>query len=74
MLSQLQLKSAKKIIRNSWNDFNAISIAPWLTHGFLTHTCEQTLKDYECVFIFNHVQPKVIYCPLQSSNALTLQG
>ena len=33
----------------------------------LANTREKRLKDYECVFIFSHVQPQAIYCPLSNA-------
>ena len=36
----------------------------------LSHTREKRLKDYECVFIFSHVQPAAIYCPLSTTRHL----
>ena len=42
--------------------------------GFLSlsHTREKRLKDYECVFIFSHVQPTAIYCPLSNARRLNI--
>ena len=36
-------------------------VDPWFSHS---HTREKRLKDYECVFIFNPVHPKVIISPI----------